>query len=198
VEHKRTDFAESIATTLAAQGLIKENEVEALYDAFHRSSYDAFEFFLIDERIVEKSDLLEALSKYYQVPAFDVVGHFFQHLLVLTFPEEFLKRYCMIPLEVDENGTLVLVVGNPNNTDLLDVIGDYVSYDISFYVGFPLDILDAIEEFYAQPITHDAVVEDNDIYNNPDIVQEEKMLQQGDFELTMVDLDSLSDEDKLI
>ena len=37
---------------------------------------------------LDQENLLEALSEYYQVPSFDVVGYFFERHLFHMFPKE--------------------------------------------------------------------------------------------------------------
>lgn len=56
-------------------------------------------------------------------------------------------RNIFIPLEVDQN-FLVVVAGEPDNPDLLSIIGKYISYDIQFRTSIKQDIIDAIQEFY--------------------------------------------------
>src|SRR5207244_235001 len=85
------------------------------------------------EGIIEQEELLEALSEYYQVPSFDVIGYFFETHLLRMFPKDMLLRNEIIPMQVDEN-MLIVVAANPNNPDLLFEIGENVSYDILFHV----------------------------------------------------------------
>ena len=101
----------------------------------------------MSEGIVQKSDLLETLSQYYNVPSFDVKGHFFQMNLLHSFPKNFLVRNAIVPLEVDQN-ILIMVASDPSNEELLPLIGKYVSFDIRFNVGIYQDIIDAAREYY--------------------------------------------------
>lgn len=162
---KHTRFVDDIIEILVQQGVIKINEAAAIIKAFQDSHEYEFDAFLVDAAIVTPDQLLVALAKYYKVPSFDVVGHFFESSLLHKFPKQFLLYYGIIPLEDDEN-TLVLVASNPHNNDLLLEIGQYVSYDIQFRVGLYQDIVDAIKEFYDAALTEHMA---QDIYDEPDI-----------------------------
>ncbi len=117
------------------------------HEAFKGSAKPYFDDFLLDEGIVDKDDLLPALAEFYQVPAFDVLGYFFDHALLRMFPKNLLFNRAVIPIELDEN-MLIMVVSNPNDPELLLMIGNHVSYDIRFNVGIRQDIMDAVQEFF--------------------------------------------------
>lgn len=157
-----TDFLE----ILVSNNIISSHESRAIAHNFASSDHDSLIIFLRQEGLVDPDKLLEALSIYYQVPAFDVVGQFFDHELVRQFPKGFLLRNGIIPLECDEN-ILIVVAHNPNDPDLLVKIGEHVSYDIQFRVGFEDDICDAVKEFYDNSLT--AVDADEDYIFNDEI-----------------------------
>lgn len=151
---------------------ITAEDAIALIKSFHESDVDQFDDFLLSEGIIDEEKVLEALSKYYQVPSFDTVGYFFERHLVRMFPKDMLVRNEIIPLEVDEN-MMIVVASRPDNPDLLFEIGENVSYDIRFYVGIGRDIIDAAREFYDKSDTEDS--QDQDIH--------EEYLMFGEFEL---------------
>ena len=110
--------------------------------------------------LVEEADLLQSLAQYFQVPAFDVVGYFFDTFLLRRFPKGFLLRNALIPLEVDEN-IMIIIASEPDDSDLLVRIGEHVSFDIQFRVGLRRDICDAAKEFYDKSDTEDVRDEDS-------------------------------------
>lgn len=160
---KQNSFVHDIITLLVEQKAILADEAPAIIKGFSASQEYEFDAFLVDTGIVTPAQLLTALEKYYTVPAFDVVGHFFESAYLHKFPKQFLLFYGVIPLEDDEN-TLVLVASDPHNTDLLLEIGKYVSYDVQFKVGLYQDIIDAIKEFYDPSLTEDVMQE---MYDEP-------------------------------
>ncbi len=147
-------FAQGLTSILVKQSVISEQEAEDLQKGFARSSHDWFVEFLLEEAFVDKENILKALSTYYQVPFFDVEGHFFDHLLVRDFPKGFLLRHNMIPMEIDED-ILVFVVADPSNPSLLSDLRKYTDDDIQFYVGIARDIEDAVKEYYDKSLTDD-------------------------------------------
>lgn len=170
---KHEAFVKKLCTILVAQKKCSEREAFDLEKSFQDSDQDQFDDFLLEEDLISSADLLEALAEYYQVDAFDVVGHFFDRHDLIKFPKEFLLIEGIIPLEDDES-TLVMIASDPADPQLLAKIGTYVSYDIQFRVGLRRDICDAVKEFYNKSLSEEGV---QTIYDDPelpaDIVHEE-------------------------
>jgi hypothetical protein len=146
---------------------------------YNESDVDQFDEFLLSEGIVEQEELLQALSQYYQVPSFDVVGYFFETHLLRMFDKDMLLRNEIIPMQVDEN-IMIMVAANPDNSELLFEIGEDVSYDIRFYVGVARDICDAVKEYYDKADIED--VEDEDLREEHLLIGEFHMIEDEDEE----------------
>jgi hypothetical protein len=157
---KRETFAQALTDILVKHKVITDQEGKALKKGFKESAKETFDEFLLGEGLVDDINILRALGEYYQVPAFDVVGYFFDFNQLHKFPKDFLLRNAIIPLEVDEN-IMVIVASEPNDPDLLAKIGEHVSYDIQFRVGLRRDITDAVKEFYDKAPTE--VKQDEDL-----------------------------------
>jgi hypothetical protein len=157
---KEETLVEQLTNILVKNNVIAEDKAKAIKKVFKDRSKPVFVNFLLEEDLVPRNEILNALAEYYKVPAFDVVGHFFDHFLLRKFPEDTLIRNVMIPLEVDEN-MLIVIASQPDNPELLSIIGDSVSYDVRFMVGIDQDIIDAIREFY--DLSPSQVPEDEDI-----------------------------------
>ena len=150
--NKPASFAKELTHTLLKNKVITDKQAYNLEKLFKESSKENFDDFLLEEGVVDKEDLLNALSQLYKVPAIDVEGYFFQTFLLHKFPKDILHRHAFIPMEVDDD-IMSIVASEPDDPRLLPLIGDYVSYDIVFRVGIRLDITDAISEYYDQAIT---------------------------------------------
>jgi type IV pilus assembly protein PilB len=159
---KKETFVHDLSSILLKHGIFSEREIRSLQKSFKEASQETFDEFLLDEGLIEKEDLLKALSEYYKTPAIDLAGYFFQTFLLRKFPKEVMLRNTFIPLEVDQN-FMIVVAGEPDNPELLSVIGKYVSYDIQFRVSIQQDIIDAIREYYDKSDTE--VTEDLAIYD---------------------------------
>lgn len=169
------NFVDKLTDILVQQGSIKKSEANATKEDFYNRSQATFDFFLLDEGLVSKDKLLEALSKYYQVPSVDVTGLFFDHDLVRNFPLYVLLENVSIPYNIDQE-VLTVISSNPADPKVLDQLENYTTFDIEFRVGLEQEILDAIREYYDRPpetyisdITDDDEPEDEDIEDGPTI-----------------------------
>jgi len=158
---KDVSFVQRLTTSLLANQAITQKEADSLVTMFHDRAKGRVDSFLLDEGMVERENLLKALSAMYQVPYFDVNGYFFENELLQTFPRDVLINKGIIPLQVDED-ILIVVASNPEDPELLDIIGNSVSYDIQFNVGLRRDIIDAVEEYYEPSI----IIEDEDQFDD--------------------------------
>lgn len=150
MENKKS-FVSRFAEALVKKEIMKEPEAMSFVQEFHDRAKGNVVSFLLEEGLVEKEDILRALSSMYDVPSFDVRGYFFNHELLMHFPKDFLLENVVIPLEVEED-LLSVVVNNPEDEEAIAKIGDFVSYNVMVYVGIQEDICDAIEEYYDEDV----------------------------------------------
>ncbi|MGE0206848.1 MAG: hypothetical protein AB7R69_03275 [Candidatus Babeliales bacterium] len=160
---KQGTVVDGIIAALLQQGSIKHDQAQAFKKLFEQSSQSSFADFLLEEDLISREKLLNALSQYYKKPAFDVVGHFFEEHYVQMFPVDVMVRNQFIPLEREEN-MLIVVASDPDNPELLSIIGNYVSYDVRFYVGLARDIIDAAREFSDYAVTEYPEMLDVDLH----------------------------------
>lgn len=155
-------FVDDVCNHMVKIKVTTAQEAEILKKSFAESSHDNFDEFLLDEGLIERSDLLRALSLHYKVPSFDCDGFFFNCQLLRQFPKDFLVRAGVVPVEVDQN-MLIVVASDPEYPGLESEMRNYVSYEIEFFVGIKRDIWDAIREFYDKALTEEPEMEDLDI-----------------------------------
>ena len=101
MEH--SSFVTRFAQALVKNKVMKEPEAESFIQEFHDRAKGNVVSFLLEEGIVEREDILKALASVFDVPSYDVRGHFFNHEILLLFPQEFLEEHSLIPLEIDED-----------------------------------------------------------------------------------------------
>jgi len=140
-------FVQGLSEILVRHKIFSQSEAIVLQKSFEEASQESFDEFLLDEGLIDKEDMLRALGEYYEIPAVDLAGYFFQTFLLRKFPQGVMMRNTFVPLEIDQN-MLVVTAGDPNNPELLSIIGKYVSYDIHFRVSIKRDIVDSVREFY--------------------------------------------------
>jgi len=143
-------YAQALGEILCKLGVIQKKDVQALVRDFKGTEQSQLNYFLLDEGLVTKEELLRALSDYYQVPYFDVRGFQFNHDLLGLFPPDFLLRNAIIPIEFDGN-ILTVVTGHPEQPGLRDKIRKYTKHHIEFRVGIVRDILDEARAYYENP-----------------------------------------------
>ena len=149
---KQASFAKKLTHILLRNKVISEKEANNLQQLFKESSKENFDDFLLEEGLVSKEDLLNALSQLYKVPAVDVTGYFFQTFLLHKFPKDILHRYAFIPMEADDD-IMSVVASEPDDPGLMLLIGGFVPDDVVFYVGIRRDITDAFSEYYDKAVT---------------------------------------------
>lgn len=161
---KKEAFAYQLCNILLRHRVVTESEARALQRSFKGSDKENFDDFLLEEGLIEENQLLRALGDYYKVPSVDVTGYFFDTLLLQNFPKDFLLRNRIIPLEIDED-ILIIAASEPDDLDLLAVLGAYTSDDIQFRVGLGRDICDAVKEFYDKSPT-DLLDDQGELHEN--------------------------------
>jgi len=149
---KNGGILQGLTTILADKGSINPEEIDTVQKLFSEQELP-YEEFLIAEGIVTKPELLDALAEYYELPALDVIGEFFDHHFLRLIPKGVLLRNAIIPLR-REGDLLEVVVAQPDDAELLPLLWEYISDEVTLMVGFAPDIRETIEEFYDKSITY--------------------------------------------
>ena len=160
-----------------ARNVLKEGEAESLVKEFKDGSKSRIDYALLDDGVIDREILLAAMQGVYGVAPFDVRGYFFNHQLLLFFPKDFLINKAIIPVEVDDD-MLTVVMGNPEDEEAIEALGDFVGYTINVLVGIERDIVDAVAEYY-----------DEDVVTSENYEQTEDVNDDGQDEADIVDLD---------
>ena len=148
---KNSSFVSRFAQALVKNDIMQEAEAQSFVKEFKGRAKGNVITFLLEEGLVEREDVLKALTSIFTVPSFDVSGHFFNHELLLLFPKEFLLKHCLIPLDIDED-ILTVIINNPEDEKAIEEIGNYVNYNITVNVGIHDHIIDAIKQYYDEDV----------------------------------------------
>ncbi len=146
-------FIDRFSEILVQQGVIDEQDILGIHREFKSGENLRFEDFLLKVGIVDRPELLKALSIYYEVPAIDVIGEFFDHHDLRLIPKGVMLRHHFIPY-TRENDNLMVIAADPNDINLAITIGKYISHNIIFAVGIASDIRESINEYYDESITY--------------------------------------------
>ena len=153
-------FVDALTNILIKNKVVNPKEASAYHEQSGQTDYESFEDFLLSEGLVEKEHLLNALSRYYQFPAVDVQGIFFDSELLRNFPKQFLLQNKCIPWEIDGE-MLVMIAAVPNEPTLEAAINRFTDEKVEFNVGYARDIIDAVQEYYDKAVSE--VPEDADL-----------------------------------
>lgn len=164
-------FAERFIKILADQGSITNQDADSIIKDFKSRSQESLVYFLVDEGLVQKNQILKALSRYYNLPSFDATGYLFDNDLVGSFPREFLTSNGIIPLSMEQS-ILTVVAAEPDQAGLASRIMEYMDANVEFVVGIKRDIWDAIQEFYYTSVTDTDFVEKEENAEDESIVDE--------------------------
>lgn len=149
----KKEFIDKFSEILIQQSIINPEDLLAIHRNFKSGDDLRFEDFLLKEGIVDRPDLLKALSLYYDVPAMDVIGEFFDHHDLRLIPKSVMLRHYFIPYR-RENDNLTVIAAHPEDDNLSPVIGKYLSHNLFFVVGLASDIIETIDEYYDESITY--------------------------------------------
>ena len=167
----KTHFVSRISQALVKLKVMSATEAESFEKEFSGKSKGRVDEFLLDEGLVDRENLLKALQSVYNIPSYDVRGHFFNHQILMLFPRDFLVNKAVIPLDI-ENDILTIVVANPEDDETMGMIGDYVPYSVNILVGIRRHIVDAIEEYYDEDVAT-ADIEDEDSQEVDELTEED-------------------------
>lgn len=170
-------FIDELSAILIRHHVMAPEESAIYKEQYEQSDLDEFEDFLLEEGLVTKEELLEALGAYYEVPWVDMEGILIDPELVRNFPKDFLVRNEIIPIQLEED-FLTVAAAHPDDETLLANIGKFVDVDVRFQVSFARDITDAVKEFYDHAVTE--VPDDVDL--NTEHREEDEAYHQGEFD----------------
>ena len=143
-------YVKALSDILSHNGALSKQDAQSLSKDFKGFEKDQLNSFLLDEGLVAKEELFHALSEYYQLPYFDVRGYQFNHDLLELFPQDFLVRNVVIPIQFDGN-ILTVVAGYPDEECLREKIRKYTTHHIEFRVGIVRDIIGEAQAYYEEP-----------------------------------------------
>jgi general secretion pathway protein E len=103
--------------------------------------------YLIEERLVTPEDVAMTLSLQLKLPIIDLRRHPVQPEAVKLVPEEYARRYDLIPIEVSD-AALVVVMADPANIQVLEDLKTQARMAIQSAVGILSDIREAINRNY--------------------------------------------------
>ena len=131
---------------LVEAGLLTPEQLDRAVDEAGQSQKRLGEY-LVEERLVTPEDVAMTLSVQLKLPIIDLRRHPVQPEALKLVPEEYARRFDLIPIEVSD-GVLVVVMADPANIQVLEDLKTQTRIAIQPTVGIPNDIRDAINSNY--------------------------------------------------
>lgn len=140
-------FVDKLVDILIKIKALNKDEHDIIIKNFKNREKDNFGYFLLDEGLVTKQQLLRSYSLYYGIPSLDAQGFMFDHDLVTSFPKDLLLEEEAIPVETDES-IIIFCVSDPEKSGLEESLAPYTDLVIELQVGIGRDIIDSIEDYF--------------------------------------------------
>ena len=170
--------------------IIKRKNADTILEEARKLNTNVRDYLLVKEFTTEAQEL-EALSEYYCIPGVEIDMLDIDERLFSTFSFEFMKRNKIIPVSIDNKGTLLVACGKPLDCNAMSAIAVSYSGKVDYVLAPPIQIdryidsIDAVQstsmalndlnsekdkEIFSKGIEDQGVVSaTEDVINNPSV-----------------------------
>ncbi|MCX7977538.1 MAG: type IV-A pilus assembly ATPase PilB [Bdellovibrionaceae bacterium] len=146
---------------LVKQGLLRPEQLNAALDE-HRRTGNRLTSVIVSMNFLKEKQILDALSKHYQVPGVDVSNFEIDSAVVQLVPKEVCEKHLFIPLQ-KVSGTMLVAFSNPGDIVVREDLRFLTRMKIQPVVGTETAIAAAIEKQYGGSLTLKSSVQDSGI-----------------------------------
>jgi type IV pilus assembly protein PilB len=154
-EKKHEPKRARLGTILVEKGLISEDNLEAALK-IQKETRNKLGEILVDNGLVQESDIVDVLSKQMGFPYVELSNMLINPKIPALIKENLARKHVLIPIKI-ENGRLVVAMADPLNVYAVDDIRIATGYGVIPYIAGKKEILKAIEFYYGQQSTEEAV-----------------------------------------
>ncbi|MFH1782228.1 MAG: hypothetical protein ABH848_01270 [Candidatus Omnitrophota bacterium] len=104
---------------------------------------------LIKLGVAKEENIVKALVVQYQFPYLPVSKYKIDRDLTKLIPENIVKRYNLVPLEMMQN-VITIAMANPLDEDAVKKIEEISKCKVQIFMSSPSDIQFAIDKYYSQ------------------------------------------------
>ena len=144
-----------LGAVLVEAGLLSEENLEAALKIQRETKHRLGEI-LVDNGLVQESDMVTILSELMGFPYVELSNMLLDPKIPALIKESLARKHVLIPLKM-ENGRLLVAMSDPLNVYAIDDIRIATGYGVIPYIAGKKDILKAIELYYGQQSTEEAV-----------------------------------------
>ena len=154
-KEKKSKETKKIGTILVEKGLLSEDKLEIALK-IQKESKNKLGEILVNSGWIQESDLINVLSKQMGFPYVPLGDLLLDPKIPALIKENLARKHILIPIKI-ENGRLVVSMSDPLNVYALDDIRIATGYGVIPYIAGKKEILKAIEFYYGQQSTEEAV-----------------------------------------
>jgi phosphoribosylamine---glycine ligase len=146
VYHAGTSFKEPKPNIIfsPAKFIYDELDEDELNDKINHAS--ALE--LEQDSAMTEEEMLKVFAKQLNMPIVDIGTFPIDLELLKLIPIQKAKRYHIFPLELDQDGALLVAVSDPLNVQIVDELRRFTGYEIKRVIATEQNIQDAIKKYY--------------------------------------------------
>ena len=138
--------AGGIGGVLLQEQLITAEDLAQLHEEQGRTGTSLARL-VVERGLVGETELMGALARHLGMEFVELGDHQIDTVAAHLVPEQLSRRYCLLPIAVEEDGTLVVAMSDPSNVLALDDLRTVTERDIRPVMATRTDILTAIDRF---------------------------------------------------
>jgi type IV pilus assembly protein PilB len=138
--------SDQLARILLDEGLVASDALDRAREEQRRLGKSLGRI-LIEMGALDEAGLVAALAKYLGLEYVDLQDRLIDPAVAVLVPEGLARRYGVVPVTRDEDGTLVVAMSDPSNVVALDDLRTVTDCDIRPVVATRNDIMAAIDRF---------------------------------------------------
>jgi type IV pilus assembly protein PilB len=133
-----------LAGILAGEGLVSSEDI-ARAAAEQEQTGRPLGRILIEMGVLDESGLVAALAKHLGLDFVDLDDRLVEPQIAMLIPESLARRYCIMPVAMDEHGRLQVAMSDPSNVLALDDVRTVTDLEVQPVVATRAAILGAID-----------------------------------------------------
>ena len=147
---------ERLGHLLLRAGIIEQRQLDDALEV-HRATGRPLSRVLVELGYATQADLLAVVARQMGLPYVDFTLRHPDPDAVAAVPRELAVRYTLMPVQIDDDGRLLVAMADPQNLLALDDLRIMTGYDVAPAISTHEDIVNAIEKFYkvAEPLIAD-------------------------------------------
>lgn len=144
-----------LGAVLVEAGIITQEQLDLTLNLQKKTKNKLGEI-LVDNGIIKENELVNVLSDIMGFPRLELNKHMLDPKIPALIKESLARKYVLIPAKI-ENGRLNVAMSDPLNVYAIDDISIATGYSVVPHIAGRKEILRAIELYYGQQSTEDAV-----------------------------------------